>query len=46
MIPLAHVGGIPLEEMLPAMTTGGAAGLLAVRGWIIVRIRRRRGTGR
>ena len=32
MIGLGHVGGLPLEEALPAMT-GAAAGLLVARGW-------------
>jgi hypothetical protein len=42
VIGLAHVGGVPLEEALPAMT-GGAAGLLVARAWILTRLRRRRG---
>ena len=46
MIPLAHVAGVPVEEFLPALTTGAAAGLLAVRGWIVVRLRRHREPGR
>jgi hypothetical protein len=40
---MAHVGGVPLEEMLPSVT--GAA-LLMARAWIMVRVRRRREPGR
>jgi hypothetical protein len=32
VIPLAHVAGMPLEELLP-MVAGPGAGLLAVRAW-------------
>ena len=46
MISLAHVGGVPVEEILPAVMTGGAAGLLAARSWIVVHIRGRRGVER
>ena len=38
---IAHVGGVPLEEMLPTLT-GGAAGLLVARGWMMLRLRRQR----
>jgi hypothetical protein len=38
---IAHVGGVPLEELLPSVT-GTGAGLLLVRGWIILRVRQRR----
>lgn len=38
---LAHVGGMPLEELLPALA-GPSAGLLAVRAWIATRPHRRR----
>jgi hypothetical protein len=38
---IAHVGGVPLEELVPALAgTGG--GLLAVRAWIMLRLRRER----
>jgi hypothetical protein len=40
----AHVGGVPLEEILPSVT-GAGAGLLVARGWVMVRLRRRRGPG-
>ncbi|HEY6692778.1 MAG TPA: hypothetical protein VI006_08010 [Solirubrobacteraceae bacterium] len=38
---IAHVGGVPLEEVLLA-GPGAGAGLLVARGWIMVRWRRRR----
>jgi hypothetical protein len=38
---IAHIGGLPLEEALPALT-GAGSGLLAVRAWILPRLRRRR----
>jgi hypothetical protein len=36
---IAHVGGVPAEEIL-ASVMGAGAGLIAARGWIIVRLRR------
>jgi hypothetical protein len=41
---IAHVGGVPVEEMLPALA-GTSTGLLIVRAWLMVRVRRRRGAG-
>jgi hypothetical protein len=41
---IAHVGGVPLEEILPSVS-GAGAGLLVVRGWIMLRLRRRREPG-
>ena len=41
MIPLAHVGGVPLEELLPAIAAPGAS-LLAARAWLNLHLRRRR----
>jgi hypothetical protein len=41
---IAHVGGVPVEEMLPALA-GTSTGLLIVRAWLMVRVRRRRGHG-
>ena len=38
---IAHIGALPLEELLPALA-GTGTGLLAVRAWIILRVRRRR----
>lgn len=38
---IAHIGGVPLEELVPALAgTGG--GLLVVRGWVALRLRHRR----
>jgi hypothetical protein len=39
---IAHVGGLPLEELLPS-GAGAAAGLLLVRGWLTLHLRRERG---
>jgi len=39
VIPLAHVGGMPLEELLP-MLAGPGAGLLAARAWLNLHLRR------
>jgi hypothetical protein len=39
VIPLAHVGGIPLEEFLPALVGSGAS-LLAARAWLNLHLRR------
>jgi hypothetical protein len=41
---IAHVGGVPVEEILPSVTGAGAALLLA-RAWLILRLRRRREPG-
>jgi len=41
MIPLAHVAGVPVEELLPSLC-GPAGGLLMVRAWIAVSVRRDR----
>jgi hypothetical protein len=38
---IAHIGALPLEEMLPVLT-GAGSGLLAVRAWIGPLMRRRR----
>jgi len=34
---VAHVGGVPVEELLPSVT-----GLLAARAWMMFRVRHRR----
>jgi hypothetical protein len=39
---IAHIGALPLEELLPVLTGAGSSGLLAVRAWIVPRKRRRR----
>jgi len=37
---IAHVGAVPLEELLPSVS-GAAAGLVLARAWIMVLLRRR-----
>jgi hypothetical protein len=39
---IAHVGGVPVEELLPTLA-GTSTGLLIVRAWLTLRVRRRRG---
>jgi hypothetical protein len=39
---IAHVGGMPVEEMLPALA-GTGTGLVIARAWLALRLRRRRG---
>jgi hypothetical protein len=36
---LAHVAGMPLEELLPSLA-GPAAGLLVARAWLALSLRR------
>jgi hypothetical protein len=36
---IAHIGALPLEELLPVLTGAGSR-LLAVRAWIVPRVRR------
>ena len=38
---IAHVGGMPLEELLPSLTAAGAV-LLVARARIALRLQRRR----
>jgi hypothetical protein len=38
---IAHVGGVPVEEMLPTLA-GASTALLIVRAWLMLRLRRRR----
>jgi hypothetical protein len=45
VIPLGHVGGVPVEELLPTLA-GPGAGLLAVRVWLTLRLRRREEAGK
>ncbi|MDX6699986.1 MAG: hypothetical protein QOF26_212 [Baekduia sp.] len=42
---IAHVGGVPVEEMLPALA-GTGTGLLVARAWLMLRVRRRREPGK
>jgi hypothetical protein len=37
---LAHIAGLPLEELLPALA-GPAGALLATRAWLALHLRRR-----
>jgi hypothetical protein len=40
---IAHVAGVPVEELLLLVPAGGAgAGLLLARAWVTLRLRRRR----
>jgi hypothetical protein len=41
MTVVAHIGGMPLEELLPS-AGGAGAGLLLARGWLVMHLRRRR----
>ena len=38
---IAHISGVPAEELVPALS-GAGVGLLVVRGWIMLRLRRRK----
>ena len=38
---IAHVAGVPVEELLVS-SSGAGAGLLLARAWLLVRLRRRR----
>jgi nitrate reductase gamma subunit len=38
---IAHISGVPAEELVPVLS-GAGAGLLVVRGWMMLRLRRRR----
>jgi hypothetical protein len=39
VIVIAHVGGLPVEELLPTLAGAGSALLLA-RGWVSLHLRR------
>jgi hypothetical protein len=41
MIVAGHVGGLPLEELLPTLAGGGGSLLLA-RAWLMLRFRQTR----
>lgn len=43
-MPLAHVGGVPVEELLPAAAGTGSA-LLMARAWLWMHLRRGDDTG-
>ena len=38
---IAHIGGVPVEESVPALVSGAGAGLVLARGWIASCLRRR-----
>jgi hypothetical protein len=38
---IAHVGGVPVEEVVPSVA-GTGAGLLLAREWLMLHLRRRR----
>ncbi|HEU4462873.1 MAG TPA: hypothetical protein VFR75_09800 [Solirubrobacterales bacterium] len=40
MIPLGHIGGLPVEELAPVLAGGGAS-LLAARAWLSLHLKRR-----
>jgi hypothetical protein len=42
---IAHIGGVPVEEMLPALA-GTGTGLLVARAWLMLRVRRRQEPGK
>jgi hypothetical protein len=42
---IAHVAGVPVEEALPALA-GTSTGLLIIRAWLTLRLRRGRETER
>ena len=42
---VAHVGGMPVEELVPALA-GTSTGLLVARAWLTLRLRRRQEPGR
>jgi hypothetical protein len=45
---VAHVGGVPVEELVPTLA-GAGTGLLVARAWVALHLRprprRRRGSG-
>jgi hypothetical protein len=42
---VAHVAGLPLEEIAPSMA-GGVAAAFVARSWVMTRLRKGRGTRR
>ena len=40
---VAHLGGVPVEEVLLPLLGGGSATLLVARAWLVSRLRRRTG---
>jgi hypothetical protein len=37
--PIAHVAGVPVEELLPS-AAGAGAGLIVARAWLALHLRR------
>ena len=46
MSVLAHVGGVPVEELAPSVIAAGGAAALTARAWLALHLRRRRGDRR
>ena len=44
MIGLAHIGGVPVEELLPWLAAPGS--VVVARAWLAVRLRHRGERGR
>ena len=44
MSAIAHVAGLPLEELLPTLA-GAGGGLLFARGWLTLHLRHRKELG-
>jgi hypothetical protein len=42
---IAHIGGVPVEELLPTLA-GTGTGLLIARAWVMLRLRRRQDPGK
>ena len=42
---VAHVGGVPVEELVPTLA-GTGTGLLIARAWVMLRLRRRQDPGK
>jgi hypothetical protein len=42
---MAHVAGVPAEEVLPALA-GTSSALLVARAWLMLHLRRRREPGK
>jgi hypothetical protein len=42
---IAHVGGVPVEELLPTLA-GTTTSLLVARAWMTLHLRRRREPGK
>ena len=38
-MPIAHIGGVPVEEMLPVLA-GAGSGLFVIRARLMLRLRR------